>query len=94
MGAAAMATTRVPLLQYVNSIERLILWLRPNNYRQRALRSMAEVKRAVADRQRLQGALCLLARDLSEVYPPGPILRLARRRVRDLVLMLGRSAGQ
>jgi hypothetical protein len=81
------------LLQYVNSIERLLLWLTPGSGRTRALRSMAEVKVAIADRQRFHGALCVLARDLDAFYPPGSILTLARQRVQDLALIIGRYGG-
>jgi hypothetical protein len=37
---------------------------------------------------RLRDALCLLYRELDTLYPRGPIISLARRRVRDVVLTL------
>ena len=73
----------------VNALERLIRWISPRTIgRDRALQRLIEMQTAASDRWRLHDAVCLLSRDLDALYPQGPIIRLARRRVRDMALTL------
>jgi hypothetical protein len=73
----------------IDSIEHLIRWIaRRTAGRARVLQRLAEVKQAQREIHRLREALCLLSRELGALYPQGPIINLARRRVRDAVLSL------
>jgi hypothetical protein len=73
----------------IDSIEHLIRWIaRRTVGRTRVLQRLAEVKRAQRELHHLREALCLLSRELDTLYPQGPVIDLARQRVRDVVLTL------
>jgi hypothetical protein len=71
---------------WIDSIERLIRWVAPYTIgRERVLQSLADVRKARRETHRLRDALRLLSRELDALYPPGAVISLARRRVRDVV---------
>ena len=77
---------------WINSVEHLIRWIAPRTVgRQRVLQRLAEVRQAQQERHGLRDALCLLSRELGALYPQGPVIKLARRRVRDVVLTLAHA---
>ena len=74
---------------WMDSIEHLIRWIAPRTAgRERVLQRVADVRSTRREMHRLREALCLLYRELDTLYPRGPIISLARRRVRDVVLTL------
>ena len=77
---------------WLASIEHLIRWIAPRTAgRAGVLQRLADVKKAGKEIHRLHVALCLLSRELDALYPQGPIVSLARRRVRDAVLTLAHT---
>ena len=76
----------------IDSIERLIRWIAPRTVgRDRVLQRVVDLKKARLEIHRLHATVCLLSRELDALYPQGAIISLARRRVRNLALMLARS---
>jgi hypothetical protein len=73
----------------IDAIERLLRWIGPRTVgRERVLRRMEDVKKVQRETHRLRDALGLLLRELDALYPPGAVISLARRRVRDVALTL------
>jgi hypothetical protein len=71
--------------EWIDSIEHLIRWLAPYTVgRDRVLQRLADVKEARQETHRLYDALCQLSRALDALYPPGAVISLARRRVREV----------
>jgi hypothetical protein len=76
----------------IESIERLIRWIAPHTLgRDRVVQQWVAVKKARRETRRLHEALCLLSRELAELYPASSVINLARRRVRDAVLTLAHA---
>ena len=77
----------------IDSIEHLIRWIEPRKMgRERVLQRLADIKNARRETHRLHEALCLLSRELDALRPPGAVISLARRRVRDMALTLAHTS--
>jgi hypothetical protein len=75
--------------EWMDSLEHLVRWIAPRTVgHARVLQQLAEVKKAGEEIHRRRDALCLLSRELDALYPQGPVVTLARQRVRDAVLTL------
>lgn len=75
--------------EWIDAIERLLRWIGPRTVgRERVLQRMEDVKKVQRETHRLRDALDLLLCELDALYPPGAVISLARRRVRDVALTL------
>jgi hypothetical protein len=75
--------------EWIDAIERLLRWIGPRTAgRERVLQRMEDIKKVQRETHRLRDELGLLLRELDELYPPGAVISLARRRVRDVALTL------
>jgi hypothetical protein len=74
---------------WMESLEHLIRWIAPRTAgRERVMQRLADVRNSRREMHPLRDALCMLYSELDTLYPRGPVISLARRRVRDLVLTL------
>ena len=74
---------------WVDAIEHLIRWIAPRTVgRRRVLQRLADLRHAGRQVDHLLMTLCLLSRELDALYPQGPVINLAKQRVREAVLTL------
>jgi hypothetical protein len=84
-----MMATMNGLTSDLDSLERLMRWIAPRTIgRATALERLEDLKMAAPDRHHLQDAACPLARALEKLLPQSAVISLARRRLRDMVVML------
>jgi hypothetical protein len=77
---------------WMDSLEHLIRWIALRTAgRERVFQRLADVRNSRRELQRLRDALCLLYGELDTLYPRGPVISLARRRVRNMVLSLAQT---